>query len=936
MRLLRSILTVSLGCWSIPSATAESDSLVDLALKQCESGQYEAGLRAIKKAPKGSLEGQLVQAKCNAYIGRYDEATKGLLKASRRARGSESEAQALQQLVKLFQQGGDHKNAFAFLGKSKATNDPKSRESYLLAKSYLATGQSAKAEAIFQKLLDAEQAGSIDTNNWEQLFFVAEAGRAKGHFQYANESYRDALEKKADEHEINLAWGEMFLEKFAPGNAAESFEEILKSNPNHPDALAGMARVRLEENYNVAEALDFISKALEVNPKHQAALVARASIEIDRNQWKQAKKTLNGILRDFPNQLDARSLLATIHWLRDQNDDYLNEKNRIFSINPEFGRFFHLVGRSAVREHRYKRAIELYQEAVKLNPKDFAAMEAVGTGFLRLADEKKGLQWLERAYAGDRYNVRTVNTLELFDEYIPKNYEFADTKHFRLRLHKKEKDVLLKTIAPLLEEAYSSMETRYGFEPKKPTTVELFNSSEHYSVRTIGLPNLGALGVCFGRVITALSPSTGDVNWGMVLWHELAHVFAIQISNSRVPRWYTEGLSEYETIIARPNWRRENDGDIAVALKEGTLPSVAELNYGFMKPDRQQVVVAYHLSSVTIQYIAETYGFDTIVRGLKLFGEGLETPEVIARITGKSVTKFDKEFRTYLKKRLRPYLKSWHLPTNGLEDLPALADVTKKKPRSASAWTKLALAAYYAGNAKQAQLAAQKALDLQSENAEARFVLAEMKLRGGDSKTSRRLFEELLRSGHDNAEIRARLAFILRSKGEVETAIKHLCSAIALDPEGSYPYRELHEIYQEQKNDQKSLEALERYVSIEQMEFAPIRKLVTAYAERKQWAKAVAYGENAQRINPFDAEILLVLGRGNNEIERPKKALFAFETALKTNPALRRPALAYLGMARSHLLLKETKNARKSIQKALALEPENSEALRLSKSISAK
>ncbi len=95
-------------------------------------------------------------------------------------------------------------------------------------------------------------------------------------------------------------------------------------------------------------------------------------------------------------------------------------------------------------------------------------------------------------------------------------------------------------------------------------------------MRTVGLPDLGALGVCFGQVITAMSPATGDINWGMVLWHELGHVFAIQLSNSRVPRWFTEGLSEYETLIARPDWRRENDADLYGAIANGTLPSIGD------------------------------------------------------------------------------------------------------------------------------------------------------------------------------------------------------------------------------------------------------------------------------------------------------------------------------------------------------------------------
>ena len=47
------------------------------------------------------------------------------------------------------------------------------------------------------------------------------------------------------------------------------------------------------------------------------------------------------------------------------------------------------------------------------------------------------------------------------------------------------------------------MAKRYRFRPKTPVVIELFQNPDHYSVRTVGLPNLGALGVCFGQVRVA-------------------------------------------------------------------------------------------------------------------------------------------------------------------------------------------------------------------------------------------------------------------------------------------------------------------------------------------------------------------------------------------------------------------------------------------------
>lgn len=830
----------------------------------------------------------------------------------------------------VLRQTGRYSEAQLLL-QSKAQANPKHLGMrHALALAYTDLGNLTSAVKLWNSFYDDYDAGTLDLNNAEHLFYVAEAAKHIDSFQDASDNYQEAVQIDKTFHRANLELAHLFLRKYAPPSAEQSFDEILKLNPNHPDALAGMATIQVSASYDLASAQKYIKKALEINPKHLPSYLLRAGLEIDKNEWVKARQAIDQALAINPESFEARALLATIYWLRDDHSKYAAEKARVLKINPAYAEFFHIVMRSAEREHRYAQAIELGKEAVAINPRDYEAMQLIGTGYLRLGQEKKGLDWLGKAWRGDQYNLRTLNTLDLFEKFIPRQYEFVTSKNFKIRYHKDERAVLDRYITPMMEKAFEDMVKRYGFKPATPVILELYKNAEHYSVRTVGLPNLGALGVCFGQVITAMSPSVGDLNWAMVLWHELSHVFAIQLSDSRVPRWFTEGLSEYETIVARPEWRRENDSDIWAAMQDGSLPSVAELNFGFMKPDMQQVVVAYHLSSVTIEYLVQEYGFDKIVVALKLFAKGKETPEVMEAITGKSVAAFDAEFRRYLRRRLAPYKNSLHLPVDGMRDSKALAKAAVASPKDAMAQARLALGHFYNGNAKESAAAAKQTLSLDKANAIALYISAELALQARDLTTAKRLFETLVAAGHDSFDVRVRLAMIAGQEKNSNAVEGHLQTAKTLDPESSYPYQALSEFFAEQGKNKKATRELETYVMIEQMSLGPLIKLVTAFAKEKQWHKVVTYGELGVNIDPAHGKLQLTLGRAYQEIGDSKQALFAFETALLIRPRLRRPALAHLGRARALRALGKKRDAKAAIERALDLEPENAEALKMS------
>ncbi len=792
-----------------------------------------------------------------------------------------------------------------------------------------AQGELVDAKVLFDLTIHEYDARKLDLDDPIQLVQLAVAARYTSQFELANDSFNAALKAQPQLTDAGVEWADLFLQKYSAPVAEQTLEEVFKINPNHPDAHAAMADVILETSYDLAAVRHHLAAAFAVNPKNVRALKARASIEIDQNQWAVAQKTLDDVLAVDATDVEALALKATIAWLRDDTAGYDTERKKAFAINPKYARLYRIVARSAEREHRYVAAIELEKEAVKLLPDYYEAMAGAGLGYLRMGMEKEGIELIQKARAGDKYNVRAYNTLRLFTETIPKEYSIQTTKSFRIRYANEEKAVFSRYLEPTMERAFANMVSRYGFTPKLPVTLELYADREDYGIRTVGLPDLGALGVCFGQVITAMSPATGDINWGMVTWHELGHVFAIQLSNSRVPRWYTEGLSEYETLIARPEWRRENDADLYNAMANNTLPSIGDLNSEFMQPDTNAVVVAYFQSAVTIEYLANTYGFPKIVEGLKLFGKGKESAEVLQTITGKTIAQLDSDFHKYLEIRLAAYKGTFALPKRGFDDLTKLEIAADAHPKDANAKANIALGYLYAGDAEKAATAVAAALALDGKQPIARYIQAEILMHTGDLPKAKALYVGLASDGHDSYDLRTRLAQIAEGDNDLAEVEKQLCAAKKLDPEKSYPYEELAKLFKKENQPQKALVELEHYAFLEQMELSPLKELIAEYGKLGKWAKVRQYGEMATFIAPSDPEVLLALGKAYLNLNDGQKALFTFDSALLVKPEPRRPALVHLGRARALLALGKKADAKVALALAMKTEPENAEVIEL-------
>ncbi len=169
-------------------------------------------------------------------------------------------------------------------------------------------------------------------------------------------------------------------------------------------------------------------------------------------------------------------------------------------------------------------------------------------------------------------------------------YRVSEEPAFVVRMQKDEAPVLQEYAVPLAHPAIDTLSKKYEFTPKGPLLIEIFPKHDDFAVRIAGLPGMiGALGVCFGRVVAMDSPRArppGEFQWEATLWHELAHVVTLQMSKQRVPRWLTEGISVYEESVQRPEWGRDMETTFARAMDRGKVLKLKDLNAGFTRPER--------------------------------------------------------------------------------------------------------------------------------------------------------------------------------------------------------------------------------------------------------------------------------------------------------------------------------------------------------------
>jgi len=510
-------------------------------------------------------------------------------------------------------------------------------------------GDGEESIRLASRLMRRFRSGELQRS--EELAQAAFAAWRLERWEEANQIYVQASQLNGAPLSLFVDWGRLYLEKYNPGEAETIFRDALRSPAGQEarwqrgHAFLGLAESLGELGKPGAEQA--LSEAAKDPGSAMEVLVFRIELALKEENWERASELIDSGMAANSGNLPLLRLNCGLSYLQEDERGFEAARKRLAEVNPRDPGLFEWLGDAEVRRRRLDEAIRRYDEALALDPSCWSAMASKGINLLRLGREPEGVATLELAYRNDPYNIWTVNTLRLVDSF--ERFELFETEHFSVRLHRDEIIALRPYVEEILETCLETLEKRYDHEIRDKVAFEMYPDHEDFVVRAIGLPGLGALGATFGNVVAMDSPSArerGEFHWASTLWHEVAHVVTLALSNSRVPRWFTEGLSMMEERDAAQGWGEGLSLAFVRAFESGKLLPLKELNSGFIRPKYPgQLAISYYQAGWVCEVLRREFGMAKIRQMLIKFGEGLTTEEVFSTVLETNLAEVDRLFQ---------------------------------------------------------------------------------------------------------------------------------------------------------------------------------------------------------------------------------------------------------------------------------------------------
>lgn len=915
-----------------PNATLRADEL-SAARRLFLTGKYEEAADAYAALPKQQgVEAAIGLARARQSLGDRAAAEK-LLREARERHPQSAEVAA--ELALLLWQHGAAEEAQALVDATLVLDQGNIAARWLQAELHLAAGRIPAAEKVYAWLVDFH-AQHDDIDSPDDLLLIARAAaqyarwnrRSQDFKLLVNEILPQALELDKNFWPAKLEIARLFAEKFNEAEAARALSDALAINGRAGELHAERAALALQ-NYDVKTAGAAVERALAINPELLSALQLKADRELLEGRLNDAQKTLEKARKLNPHDEETLGRLAAVLLVtagpaaKEASSPAKQLMAEVEKRNPHCGRFYATLGDTFDLLRKYPQAAEYYAEAQRRLPKLIYLTGRLGLVKMRLGDEAEAAKLLNTSFRDDPFNIRVKNTLEVLD--VLAGYAVLETEHFVIKFDRGQDELLAKYAAQYLEEeVFPEIVKTLGYEPQGKSLFEIFSRAKNtpghgwFSARMVGMPFIGTVGACAGKVVALASP--GDMprkfHWGRVLKHEFVHVVNLQQTDFNIPHWFTEGLAVRSEDLPRSSeWERT----LAERARAGTLFNLDTINFGFLRPaNSDEWGLAYCQAELYCEYLVVTYGDNALAKLIRAYAENLTTEQALQREFQVALADFEKGYQAYVQQIVEK------IGASAAADVerPALADLqrlTRERPKDAKNHADLALAALESGDVIAARQSAAVALELDRKQATAGYVQARLKLSIGEQKEAR----ELLLDVHDDAQPDERVisllaGFALQAQDYAEAERFFLLGQAKSGWDDRW-LKALAKVYLKSGENDKLAAVLAKLAALDYDNIPMRKKLAQLAAANKDWEAAERWARDGLFIDINDADLHAQLAEARVNRQHYAGAIEEYRVAIQLNS---KPLAWRLQLADALIEAGQRDEARQELQKLIEIEPD--------------
>jgi len=822
--------------------------------------------------------------------GDYRGAQRALL---RLPAGSRAEPEVVWVLAESHRRLGEYAAAATLLRQLVERDPADARARHQLGVVLRADGRRAEAEQLWQENAALEP----DPEAGLQLAYLGRSLYELGgreNYERASRMFVDSMKVAPQRPEARTALGLLKYEAYGEAAGFPSGEKDLKKvldvNGDDEEALLTLYQIRSANmvlDNSKTEA--FLDRVLDRNAKCVEALLLRAVRVFDDRRFDEAARRLDQVLAIDPNHRVALCHRAAAAMVLHEDEEYLAFRARALAGDAGWPACDRIIGEHLAALYRFADSLPFFEAALELDSGDVAAIHGLAKSLIYCGEGGRARSLLLRAKdlevaMVDPWRNNAIAVQELLDE----QYEAVENGPFTMLLHKEDSEVLRAYLLPIHVEAVEVLGKKYGWQPETKTTVEVFHTWDDFSVRTIGFRGFTALGACFGRLITLVSPVDVDLRrqdfmWEATAWHEYTHVLTLGVSNSRVPRWLTEGFSVYEERARDRSWERGMERELFDAFHNRDIPPVRLMNRLFRGP---RILFGYYQGGLIVELITKKYGFDKALELLRAFGDDVGIEQAFQRAVGMSSREFDQQLLAYVERDLLRGIKL--VQRFDAARVRRLMAAARKDGRDLDARVDLAWAGLQQNNPVDAGRWLAEVLRVEPNHPGAMLVRAEMLRRRGQMESAVEHYRRGFDAGADDFDSRIRCGEVLLEQGETSDAIDMFQRAKACWPscteQETAPELRLARIYRDRGEGAQAQREMKAYVRRTARAFAPRYTLAEFERGADNRAEELKLLRECNRIDPFYRELHVRMAEASAALGRLADAAREFEVAAAVRP----------------------------------------------------